>query len=101
MKKETYIEGIGEIGFHLGMIRMNLMGLDLSQKDEKDNPTPVVQQQAVMSLRGFLVSLAAMENMVDKLVEAGVLKRKEQAGAAVLTPAVPDAPDVVSRTKKK
>ncbi|MEG3640328.1 hypothetical protein [Magnetococcus sp. PR-3] len=101
MKDEMYIEGIGEIGFHLGMIRMNLMGLDLSEKDENGNPTPVVQQQAVMSLRGFLVSLAAMENMVDKLVDAGVLKRRDQDGGAVLTPAVPEAPDVVTSPGEK
>lgn len=97
MKSEIYIEGIGEMGFHLGMIRMNLMSLDISQKDSGGNPTPQVQQQAVMSLRGFLASLSAMQNMADKLVEAKVLKRTGKDGEESLAPSDADVPSISSK----
>ncbi|MBF0454268.1 MAG: hypothetical protein HQL72_05540 [Magnetococcales bacterium] len=95
MKSEVYYEGIGEMGFHLGMVRMNLMGLDISQKDANGRPLPVVQDQAVMSLRGFLASLAAMQSMADKLVEAKVLRRTEQEGKAGLAPLTAEGGDDV------
>ncbi len=76
MIPEQYIEGIGDISFNLGMVRMNLVGLSHTERDDKGNPVPEVRQHMVMSLRGFLVSLAAMQNMADKLVDAGVLQRR-------------------------
>ncbi|OSM04109.1 hypothetical protein [Magnetofaba australis] len=79
MRDDIYTEGIGEMNFNLGMVRMNLVGLS-DEKDEQGNLKPETQQRMVMSLRGFLVSLAAMQDMADKLVEAGVLKRKEGEG---------------------
>ncbi|MBF0110193.1 MAG: hypothetical protein HQL76_13565 [Magnetococcales bacterium] len=77
MIPEVFVEGIGEMSFNLGMVRMNLVGLSQTDKDDKGNPVPENRQQVIMSLRGFLVSLAAMQNMADKLTEAGVLKKKE------------------------
>ncbi|MEO5339973.1 MAG: hypothetical protein H7837_05550 [Magnetococcus sp. MYC-9] len=73
---ESYVEGIGDISFNLGMVRMNLVSLSHTERDGSGNPVPEVRQHVVMSLRGFLVSLAAMQNMADKLVEAGVLQRR-------------------------
>lgn len=77
MIPEVFVEGVGEISFNLGMVRMNLVGLSQTEKDDKGNPKPENRQQVIMSLRGFLVSLAAMQNMADKLTEAGVLKKKD------------------------
>ncbi|MBF0177911.1 MAG: hypothetical protein HQL63_13845 [Magnetococcales bacterium] len=77
MVPESYIEGIGDISFNLGMVRMNLVGLSHTEKDDSGNPVPETRQHLVMSLRGFLVSLAAMQNMSEKLVEAGVLQRRD------------------------
>ncbi|MBF0131994.1 MAG: hypothetical protein HQL75_05345 [Magnetococcales bacterium] len=77
MIPEVFVEGVGEISFNLGMVRMNLVGLSQAEKDDKGNPKPENRQQVIMSLRGFLVSLAAMQNMADKLTEAGVLKKKD------------------------
>ncbi|MBF0182455.1 MAG: hypothetical protein HQM03_20760 [Magnetococcales bacterium] len=82
MIPESYIEGIGDISFHLGMVRMNLVSLSHTEKDDKGNPLPETRQHLVMSLRGFLLSLGAMQSMADKLTEAGVLQRRNPADAA-------------------
>ena len=82
MRPEIYSEGVGEIGFNAGMVRLNMMGLSATDKDENGNPKPESREQVIMSLRGFLISLQAMQNMADKLVEAGVLQRKQDGAAA-------------------
>ncbi|MGN7612425.1 hypothetical protein ACQZV8_10105 [Magnetococcales bacterium HHB-1] len=78
MKSPIYMDGIGEIGFQGGMVRMNLVNLSATQKDEQGNPTLESNQQVVTSLRGFLISLNSMQEMADKLLEAGVLKKREE-----------------------
>lgn len=85
MIPEIYVEGMGEMSFNMGMVRVNLVGLSHTEKDENGNPIPENRQQIILSLRGFLASLAAMQNMADKLTEAGVLKKKEPVEQPVMT----------------
>ena len=45
-----------------------------------------VRQRIAMPVDGFLHSLNTMGDLVNKLVEAGVLKRNEQTAGAVPAP---------------
>lgn len=42
-------------------------------------PTPVVNERIIMPPQGFLGAFNSMQQLIDKLVEAGVLTKNENA----------------------
>ena len=73
---ELYIDGIGKIDFIGGVIRMELVALQ--SEENKKEPTPVVRQRVIMPARGLLQSLSVIQNMVQKMVDAGVIQQTDQ-----------------------
>ncbi|PWC40881.1 hypothetical protein [Azospirillum sp. TSO35-2] len=82
---ELYADGVFDIGFGNGMVRIDLYSLSALRKDEGGQPLPAIRQRLVMSLPGFLASLAALDGMRQRLEDAGVLP----PGAAGPAPASP------------
>lgn len=70
---ELYADGVFDIGFGNGMVRIDLYSLSALRKDETGQPLPAIRQRVVMSLPGFLASLSALEGMRQRLEAAGVL----------------------------
>lgn len=70
---ELYADGVFDIGFGNGMVRIDLFSLSALRKDENGQPLPAIRQRVVMSLPGFLASLSALEGMRQRLEAAGVL----------------------------
>jgi hypothetical protein len=70
---ELYADGVLDIGFGNGMVRIDLFSLSPLRKDENGQPRPAIRQRVVMSLQGFLSSLGAMDGMRQRLEAAGVL----------------------------
>ncbi|ALG75626.1 hypothetical protein VY88_27805 [Azospirillum thiophilum] len=78
---ELYADGVFDIGFGNGMVRIDLFSLSALRKDDNGQPLPAIRQRVVMSLPGFLASLAALEGMRQRLEAAGVLPPAGVAGA--------------------
>ncbi len=78
--QEFFADGIGEITLSGGMVRLDLVSLVGSQNDENDKPRLTAKRRIIMPPDGFLRSFTAMENLVKQLVEAGVVKQREQGG---------------------
>ena len=76
MTQEIYVDGVGKIDFVGGVIRMELVALQ-SDDNGKKEPTPEVRQRLIMPARGLLQSLSVMQNMVQKMVDAGVIQAQE------------------------
>lgn len=75
MIKHHYIDGIRQLHFVGGMVRMDTFVLQPQQGSEpemQDGP------QLIMTPQGFLASLNAMQQLAEKLVENGVLQRAQQ-----------------------
>lgn len=91
---ELYADGVFDIGFGNGMVRIDLFSLSALRKDANGQPLPAIRQRVVMSLPGFLASLSALEGMRQRLEAAGVLPPNSGSvpGAPVSAPAVPAAP---------
>lgn len=91
---ELYADGVFDIGFGNGMVRIDLFSLSALRKDANGQPLPAIRQRVVMSLPGFLASLSALEGMRQRLEAAGVLPPGSGAGlgAPVSVPAAPAAP---------
>ncbi len=74
-KKEIFADGIGQIHFAGGMIRYDLVTLQTNE--DGSAPTPQSSARLIMPPQGFLNAFNSMQQLIDKLVEAGVLKKNE------------------------
>ena len=72
-KKEIFADGIGQIHFAGGMVRFDFV--TLQPGEDGAAPTPVVNERIIMPPQGFLGAFNSMQQLIDKLVEAGVLTR--------------------------
>ena len=79
-KKEIFADGIGQIHFAGNMVRFDFVTLQPKPED-KDGKAQAPELQSniriIMPPQGFLSALNAMQQLVDKLVDAGVLKKNE------------------------
>ena len=76
-KMELYVDGIGKIHFTGGMIRYDMVTLEPNESGKE--PTPQEKMRIIMPPDGFLATFNTMQKLIDQLVEAGVLKKREQA----------------------
>ena len=74
-KKEIYADGIGQIHFAGNMVRYDFV--TLQPEEDGKAPTPQSNVRVIMPPQGFLSALNSMQQLVDKLVEAGVLRKNE------------------------
>lgn len=70
---ELFADGVLDVGFGNGMVRIDLFSLSAVRRDASGQPLPALRQRVVMSLPGFLSALQAMEGMRRQLEQAGVL----------------------------
>lgn len=78
-KREIFADGIGQIHFAGGMVRYDFVTL---QPDEEGKaPVPKSNVRIIMPPQGFLNAFNSMQQLIDKLVEAGVLQKNENAAA--------------------
>ncbi|HPN85357.1 MAG TPA: hypothetical protein PK821_08490 [Victivallales bacterium] len=77
-KKEIYADGIGQIHFVGGMVRFDFVTLQPDQGG-KNEPKPVYHERIIMPPQGFLNAFNSMQQLIDKLLDAGVLKRTGEA----------------------
>ena len=76
-KKEIFADGIGQIHFAGNMVRFDFVTL----QPEADGKAPVPQRnvRVIMPPQGFLSAFNSMQQLIDKLLEAGVLQKNEAA----------------------
>ncbi len=76
-----FIDGIGNISLTDGVVRFDLVGLE---QGAGDKPAPVKTGGMAMTLPGFLRTVDQMNQVINKMVEQGVLKRNEPAAAPAI-----------------
>ena len=74
-KKEIFADGIGQIHFAGGMVRFDLV--TLQPQEEGKAPLPEPSLRLIMPPQGFLAAFNSMQQLIDKLVEAGVPKKNQ------------------------
>ena len=76
-KKEIFADGIGQIHFAGNMVRFDFMTL----QPEEDGKAPVPRSniRVIMPPQGVLNAFNSMQQLINKLVDAGVLKKNENA----------------------
>jgi len=78
VKTEIYADGIGQIHFAGGMVRFDFVTLQ-PDADGKGEPVPLCKERIIMPPQGFLSAFNSMQNLIDKLLEAGVLQKNVNA----------------------
>jgi hypothetical protein len=78
IKKEIFADGIGQIHFAGGMVRFDFVTLQ-PDPDGKGEPQPLCKERIIMPPQGFLNAFNSMQNLIDKLLEAGILQKTNNA----------------------
>ncbi len=76
-KKEIFADGIGQIHFAGNMVRFDFV--TLQPEADGQAPVPVANVRIIMPPQGFLGAFNSMQQLIDKLLEAGVLQKNEAA----------------------
>ncbi|OQA88256.1 MAG: hypothetical protein BWY31_00418 [Lentisphaerae bacterium ADurb.Bin242] len=76
-KKEIFADGIGQIHFAGGMVRYDF--ITLQPTEDGKAPEPKSNIRIIMPPQGFLAAFNSMQQLIDKLLEAGVLQKNERA----------------------
>ena len=82
MSEELYVDGIGNISITGMVIRFDLMALDTSQRDDKNQPQPAVRQRVIMPIDGFLRMVHSLGGTMSKLEEIGVIRKNQKPESA-------------------
>ncbi len=76
---DKYIDGIGQVSVQGATVRMELTGFSTLKAEEGQLPDQEVLGRLSMSLRTLISLQKTTEQVVNQLVDKGVLKRKEEA----------------------
>ena len=98
VRPEVFADGMGEITLSGGMVRIDLVCLSASNKDSEGRPELELRQRLVMPPDGFLRSFSAMEDLVQKLIKAGVVKQRDQTNLVATSPDMPKPPTAPKST---
>ena len=80
MNGHTFIDGVGEIRMHDGVMRIDLLALSAVRRDDDGNPVPEFVSQLVMSPEAFLRMFRSLAGTVQELQKQGILKVAEGEG---------------------
>lgn len=86
MFEEIYCDGIGDITVTGHIIRIDLVSLSPTERDANQQPKPVFRQRVTMPLDGFLQSFGMMEQVIQRLAEAGVVTKRSPTPTEAAAP---------------
>lgn len=75
MDSDKYIDGLTQIHFIGGMVRADMF---VFGPNEGGEPSQESAGRLIMTPQGFISALNSMQQLADRLVEAGVLQKNRQ-----------------------
>ncbi|MEH2512746.1 hypothetical protein V1291_004100 [Nitrobacteraceae bacterium AZCC 1564] len=80
MQEELYTDGVDEVMISGTIVRVDLFSLSPTERDANNFPKKVFRQRLIFSAEGFANSVEVMQNALQGLVDAGVVKRNQPRG---------------------
>ena len=74
MDDQVFCDGIEDVYFVGGMVRIDMFSYSASERDDKGRPIPTFKQQLVMSPKAFAQSISMLERMKRTLEERGLVE---------------------------
>ena len=90
MHAEVYTDGIDEITVGGAIVRVDLVSLSPTERDANNAPKKVFRQRLIFSVEAFANSVEVMQNALQGLVDAGMVKRN-QGRASIDVPTISPA----------
>jgi hypothetical protein len=75
--EEVFADGVGEVMLTGSVVRLDLVSLSLTEKDENGQPKIAFRQRVVMPVDGFVRSFGMMAQLMQQLEQKGVVRRGE------------------------
>lgn len=75
MHDELYTDGIGEITVSGTVVRVDLVSLSPTERDETGTPKSVFRQRLIFTLEGFANSVELIQKAFQGLLDAGAVRR--------------------------
>ena len=91
MEDERYADFVGGVTLTGAVVRLDLVSLSTTEKDDKDQPRVVLRQRVIMPVEGFIRSFAVMARVMEQLEKQGVIKRGTGPNAAPVSPGPPQS----------
>jgi hypothetical protein len=95
MHAELYTDGVDEITVGGAIVRVDLVSLSPTERDASNAPKKVFCQRLIFSIEAFANSVEVMQNALQGLVDAGVVKRSQPRAsveASHVSPAIERTP---------
>jgi hypothetical protein len=80
-QNQTFIDGVGEVRLSEGVIRMDLLAMSPTGRDQDGNPVPEFVEQLVMSPRAFMRLVGALSQTLQGMEDKGLISRGESQAA--------------------
>ncbi|HEY8333400.1 hypothetical protein [Rhodopseudomonas sp. P2A-2r] len=77
MHSEIYTDGIDEITVGGSIVRVDIVSLSPTERDANNAPKKVFRQRLIFPIEAFANSVEVMQNALQGLVDAGVVKRNQ------------------------
>ena len=90
MSQDIFADGIGNINVTGNIVRIDLVALQPQVKSENGQPVFALSQRVVMPLEPFLQGVALQQNIIQQLIQSGVLQ--VNVAPAPQPPVVPPVP---------
>jgi hypothetical protein len=87
MHAELYTDGVEEITVGGSIVRVDLVSFSPTERDANNAPRKIFRQRLIFSIEAFANSVEVMQNALQGLVDAGVVKRN-QPGAPLDAPTI-------------
>ena len=85
MNQDIFADGIGNINVTGNIVRIDLVALQPQLKGEKGEPVFANNQRIVMPLDGFIQAISLQQNILQQLIQNGVLQVNAAPEAAATT----------------
>lgn len=80
MNTEIFADGISAIHITGNLVRIDLMTVQPHLNSDNGQPVVEVSKRIIMPLEGFVQSLAVQENIINQLIDAGIIKKNPVPG---------------------
>jgi len=75
MNQEFFADGISAVHVTGNLVRIDLMSLQPHLKAEDGKAVTEVSKRIIMPIDGFIQALAVQQDLLKKLIEAGIVKQ--------------------------